>query len=1145
MAAARKTPPDQRARDAAVNERRRNVVIDAGAGTGKTTTLVRRLVALVAPEDGRDAIPIEDIAAVTFTRRAAGELRLRVRERLLSELAEPGLRPRRREALLAAIAGLDEACIGTIHSFADRLLGRYPAETRLSPTYEVIEATDDLLPEVVEALLHGAEDGTLASRFRGTELAERAKEAPATVLDALRAGIRPETREGTHQSKFGLDAMVEAFVTNRDKPPGDPKLKPFDRGAFVAAAQETIAAIEALRDFRATAGVNWLRATAEFLKSALQESDPVELYREVVPTLNRYVEGGRSPNLRDDFEGEKAPYAVWKEFGKELRPAMLRPLEEWLAVRLVRLYPVVVALWEETKARHEVVDQVDLLLRLSDLLVGNAAVRAECQARFRHIFVDEFQDTDPLQAEILLLLCSGAAGKGKAASGLVPGKLTIVGDPKQSIYRFRRADVATYDGSRRRVLEGGALEVELTASFRARPGLIRFVNAQFPEMLGADAEGRAFDPENGVVFHRDLAECRNAGDSDPRVHVVPLEVAEGCKAKADEFRPLEARMVPRYLRWLCGKNGLKVTDPVSGKERRAEFRDVAILAHNTTHVALLLAELDRAGVPWTARGGTLFLVDPLHRRFLLALRSLSDPKDGAAGAALMQPPFFALSPADHLRWRAEPESDHEAVRRVRAARERVVELRRRRFERPAGETVRDLLETTGLGAAVALGPNGEQRLARLRELCFMVGQLAESKGLGFDALTARLRSWVDDPPQIDPPHAVGANAVQVLTIHQAKGLEFPVVVLWDSCAVARATTPRGPWAVARDGGGWWLKLEHLDCEFPNGCGAREREKNFANSERMRLAYVACTRARDVLMIPLAAAGKGPERLWRALLKDVPSQVVDRLAPFRGETGAPWAPAPADRPFPKLTSKGFGDAELEAKWQRAASESAAPHLRPVGVAEAAHATMAAAVTKQPAAPAESDDAGTDVRVTVEGDVTPSRRVRPGRFGPVFGEAVHRAIGMALRHPEWTVTDVVARAARAVGLEEHVQEAEGDVRRALAALEREGLRRKPDDTLFLEYPVSGILAGDPTKLFTGYIDLLAIRPGRIDIVDFKTDPAPDGPIEKAYPAYVEQLRMYERLLATSVQEPESLTTRECVGKLLFSVDGWMVELMRWAP
>src|SRR5436190_12552633 len=184
----RQSGSDVPARTAAIAERRRNVLVDAGAGTGKTSLVVERFVDMVAPDGGPAPVPIERLAAITFTRKAAGDLRLRIRERLLAALAQPGLAGERSSQLRAALAGLDTAYVGTIHSFADRLLRLRPIEAQLSPANEIAEDDQALIRETFDVLLQAIQSGTLAAELEGNSVAERAGEATQTVLDALAAG---------------------------------------------------------------------------------------------------------------------------------------------------------------------------------------------------------------------------------------------------------------------------------------------------------------------------------------------------------------------------------------------------------------------------------------------------------------------------------------------------------------------------------------------------------------------------------------------------------------------------------------------------------------------------------------------------------------------------------------------------------------------------------------------------------------------------------------------------------------------------------------------------------------------------------------------------------------------------------------------
>jgi ATP-dependent helicase/nuclease subunit A len=1115
MARVRRPAADQAERDAATNERARNVLIDAGAGTGKTTVLVDRLVAMVAPIDGTAGIPIARIAAITFTRKAAGELRLRIRERLLEELAEPGTAQARRAQLLDALAGLDTAYVGTVHSFADRLLRLRPIEAQLSPSYEVAEDDDALMRETFDVLLHAVQTGTLAAELAGSPVAQRAPEVTTTLLLALEAGLRAESHELEYAVDFGLDALVEGFLRLRDVPPPDLQAADFDVASYRTALDEFLLRAAPVRGH--SEGARWIRSTADTLARQKASADPLVLMRELNRQLQRKP---RDVTKKRTFDGDAAAWKVWKAFedgdkgSVPLKEALSAPLHRWLATRLVRVFPVTVALYEKVKARRQALDQVDLLAKLRDLLVGNLTVRGNLQAMFDHIFVDEFQDTDPLQAEIALYLCEAApTARQWEDVALRAGALTLVGDPKQSIYRFRRADVAMYDRVREVVARSGALTVRLSANFRSVPSLISWLNDRFERILGTSPDGRPFDPHSGRVFHAALAPGRDG--TEPGVHVVPFEFSDALKHKVDDYRRLEAQVLARYLRWLVEVSDVLVEDPLDRRRRRVRYDDIAILAVSTWNLRLLFAAFDDAGIPYASRGGKLFLADPIHQQFLLGLRALADRDDGVAEAALFRPPFFAIDPADLLAERELESGDEPIDDRTRRAREALAlvrELRRERFVRSPGATARDLLERTAFGRTNALGPNGAQRLQRMRELCLVLEQTAAADALDYDAVTARLRDWVNEPPQLDPPHPVGTEAIQALTVHQAKGLEFPVVVLWDGKAPWRTRVDVGAWRMERDGRGWIMNLDGLHWEEPAGLDLRGTEQRYLDAERRRVIYVAATRARDLLVVPRAGKVAPGTYVCGDLLAAMDPALVRELPAYRPDALPEWAQLPAAPATVTPADADTLEADIAQRWEPAAIEASRPRFRPASVSGEAHA-------------AADEDAEGEVDFAGGGAVA---KPREGRFGSLFGSVVHQAIALALS--EGLDADAAVRiAAAAWSLDMHLAEATADVRRALEALRTEGLAKPPGDDLQLEYPVAALEAEG--LLVGGYIDLVGAVDDRLDVIDFKTDAPPEDGAEHRYPAYAAQVRGYARLL-----ERAGLTRgRHTRCGLLFTADG----------
>ncbi|HUF91300.1 MAG TPA: UvrD-helicase domain-containing protein [Candidatus Limnocylindria bacterium] len=1103
-----KRAPDQPQRDAAVAERGRNVLIDAGAGTGKTTILVDRLLQMVAPDDDAPAIPIDRLAAITFTRKAAGELRLKIRERLLQELAAPGAAARATR-LRDALAGLDTAYVGTIHSFADRLLRLKPVEAALSPSYEIAEDGDDLVHETFETLLHTVQNGTLATELASTGAAARADEATRTLLFALQVGLPAESREREWAVDHGLDALVGEFIGQRDIPPPDAAPAPFDVTAFRAAVEEVARVTAEVRG--ASVGARWLAQMGPALARLRAVDTPSVLFAEV-SRLGARAPGTSTATRKATFDGDHGAWKAWnrlKKRDKDGRPPLwdelCAPLHRWMATQLVRLFPVVIALYDKVKARRQALDQLDLLARLRDLLARNRAVRGELQGMFDHVFVDEFQDTDPLQAEVVLFLCERAPVAERWEDVVLrDGALTLVGDPKQSIYRFRRADVAMYDRVRCLVAAGAHLPVTLSANFRSAPPLIRWLNDRFARILGASPDGRPFDAATGRVFQQPLAPGREAPGA-PAVHVLPFDFDDALKHTVDEYRKLEGEALARYLRWLVTQSDVEIEDPVDHRRRRPRYGDIAVLAISTWRLTLLFPWLDAGGIPYASRGGRLFLSDPLHRQFMLGLRALADRDDGVAEAALLRPPFFSLDLIDLVQARRR---GVEPPERVRQAREVVRALRQERFGRPPGATARDLLERTAFARAVAGGANGVQRLARVRELCLLLEQMAATEGLDYEAATAWMREWVDGPVQLDPPHPVGTQAVHVLTVHQAKGLEFPVVVLWDGKGQWNARVDTGAWRMERDRRGWAMNLKGLKWEEPAGLALRDTERRYLEAERRRVVYVAATRARDLFVVPCAGTVAPDRMICSDLIHDADAGLVRTLEPYRRglgwarESGAPPATAPADA--------ATVERDTARPWAIAGVEAARPRFAPAGVSDEAHAGV---------------EAGEPVLPVV--------KRRPSRFGDVFGSAVHHAIGAMLQEPALGVREAVRRAGRHVGLTAHIEEAAADVERALAALGAEGIAAPLGAHVQVEYPVAGL--HDHGVLLGGYIDLVAVTAQRLVVIDFKTDAPPAGPVEATYPAYVRQVAAYARLLGTA-GIGAGLTVRY---GLLFTADG----VVRW--
>ena len=897
--------PDESERRQAVRERARNVLVDAGAGTGKTTLVIDRVVEMVAPtEPGATPAPLDRLAVITFTRRAAGELRYRLRQKLLEALRDAGAAEPRASLLRLALGAVDTAYIGTIHSFADRLLRLRPVEAGISTSYEIAEETDELVRAVFDRLVHGAETAqlpqALGGRFAGPVPIAEVEETVRTAG----AVLRMESQELENYTLAGVDLLVEGMINTRDVAYIPDLYEPdLDAVRKLAAGMATeLSAAPA-----SSRGGRWLRHVAARLREAAEADSTAEAFQRVHEAI------GKKPDYRKgrDFDGDDATWDLFQNLKDEWRGQLLGPLDHWMGARIARTRGVVEALYDGVKEERGVLDQLDLLVKLRDLLRGDAGARRQLQRLFDHVFVDEFQDTDPLQCEIIFFLAEdGAEADDWRKVHLRRGSLTVVGDPKQSIYRFRRADIAMYAEAHRLLREQGALVVRLSTNMRSRPKLIEFANSQMRRLLGTRPAGssKTFDAAAGRVFYERVEADPGIPGADPAVHVLPFTRDDGERLLVGDGRALEAEAIARRIRWLVASR-FQVRDPETSTERDVRYGDVAVLAHVTTNVPLLLRAFDALGIRYSAHGGTLFLSSPLVRQYLLGLRLLADRSDGVARAALLRPPFFALDLLDVVARRLPANGDAEiaaAQARLEEAEAIVRELRRDRHAKPPIETAIDLIERTALGRFVATGPNGPQALGTLYQVAFELGRRAAERRLDFDGVTREMRAWVDAPIKLDPPDAEDPETVRVMTIHQAKGLEFPVVVLWDSFAEEKGRVD-GCWRVSRSGDGLVLAMQGLEAEMPPGRGLLDLEKKAATAERQRLYYVGVTRARDLLVVPECEVAAPGAKILPTMMKGADPDVIERAETYRRETPPAWALA-GELPRPGLVA----DAALQAR-----------------------------------------------------------------------------------------------------------------------------------------------------------------------------------------------------------------------------------------
>ncbi len=509
--------PDEEARRRAVAELNTTFLVEAGAGTGKTSVLLQRLLALV--RSGRSQL--ERIAAITFTEKAAGELRGRLRAEIDTTLAS-SLSEEERHNLREARGQLERAQISTVHAFCAALLRERPVEARVDPDFTVLD-------EFGASLLRG--------ETWHEWLAQEMDRSPDVLKQALRAGVTL-----TH-----LETLRDFVVEHRDclsllPAPVEVRLPEFRVTLRNCLAKLSVLSASCVNEAdRALAQINALGALIP-----IDEDDSL-WERFLLRDLPLNIKVGAKTNWKPTATLDEVR-ALFGQVGDAYTQARTAAFHN-LSVGLTRWLDGYLRAYQEKKRERSALDFVDLLLLTRNLLKHDLDVRRYCQWKFHFLLIDEFQDTDPLQAEIIFFLAEREPRASDwTAVTLQPGKLFLVGDPQQSIYRFRRADLEVYAQARLVITRQGEV-LSLAANFRTRAPALAWINETFTREFGsAGADQPPYCP---------LAAARPEG-TNREVIVLPVPEVPA-NASREEVRRAEARTVVAFWHattWTCGKDKL-------------------------------------------------------------------------------------------------------------------------------------------------------------------------------------------------------------------------------------------------------------------------------------------------------------------------------------------------------------------------------------------------------------------------------------------------------------------------------------------------------------------------------------------------------------------------------------------------------------
>ena len=1162
-------PVDWAARDRIASELEETLFVEAGAGSGKTTMLVARIVALLA--GGR--AEMGGLAAITFTEAAAAELRERVRQALQEAAQDPAPTPadaadsggpesgqgqaadsggadsgkaartdEERALCRRALREMDAAAIQTLHSFAMSLLRERALEAGLPPTFEVsteIEAdiqfddawrqwldgaldSDILGPVILRALGLGLRLDNLrtvaASLHQNYDLAT----CPFTDIALDWPGGAADDGAPNGGRAVADTRPADSAIPNNDSSVND-SLNGGGAAQFAVAPDAGVirrlagagAEIARLLPLSRLGDADPLYAHANGLMSTLfQQLRALEETGEETgdgvgagaagnaanAAVNLLVRSGRLSFGR----GRQADWAAdpaTRVNGCKLLKELLSDLEEERLAELARLRQAallplleslrrfVIQLAEKRKAEGRA-EFHDLLVWARDLLRESPSARRHFRQRFTHLLIDEFQDTDPIQAEIAFYLAgppdsdmadSGVADTGAAATDWrrmapMPGKLFVVGDPKQSIYRFRRADIAALQEVRQ--LLGKTAQVSLSQNFRSQDGIIGWVNQVFAAwMAGGGTDETAGAPELQAAYES-LSPWWTPPPAQPPlgVHRMGGPVAGG----ADESRRQEAQAIASLVRDMAGPagggaSGWQVRQELKGPLVEAQYQDICLMLPARTTLPYLEQALESAAVPYRIESQSLVLNTQDVRELLNCLRAIDSPADQVALIAALRSSAFGCSDIELLQFydgggRFDYFNPGQGGGPVADGLKVLREFHERRAWDDPAELIERFIRERRMVETAFGRARPRERWRRLRFVAEQCRAFAQANSGGHSL--RRFLDWMERQAAEGfrtietPAPETDEDCVRIMTVHAAKGLEFPIVILAGLGGAPRYRA--NPALFDRGGGPMQVRIGSDGAggrgrfETPRFAEAAEREQQAEEAERVRLAYVAATRARDHLVVSLFRAEKRSEKSPAALLESLSEaapQSWREVDGYRLNHPRPSAPPP-----PAVAAAPDDFALRRAEWQTERAAVIAQAQRP-------QAQAVTAVTRLEKDEPESGEAF---------------YYRRGRGGAPLGRAVHTVLQTVdLDTGEGLRATSQAQAAA----EEIPNQADEVAALAQAALESAIVRRAADgrrDGRAAYYREVFISAPLPNgTLMEGFIDLLLDEPEGLTIIDYKTD------------------------------------------------------------
>ena len=1030
--------PDQTFRDEIIANLDENFLVEAGAGTGKTTSLVGRMLALL--KQGKCAI--DALAAITFTRKAAAELRARFQIKLEDELRQcDGAEAQR---LSSALEQIEQCFIGTIHSFCGRLLRERPVEAGVHVSFAELDDAAD------------------------RDLRERAWEEYAARLYADDADVLSEL----NAVGLNIGQLKQAFLSvcnypDVDEWPGGDANLP-EASAFLHELNEYVKHIDSIApEFPKDKGNDKLMDHYSKIARMAKQFD-LSVAKNVITILenckNIYTVQGQWPGGKPQGKQEKEH---WVEFCERCAPLKEAFFAHRYHVVFKALQPAL-KYYEDKKQLLGALNFQDLLMRTAAMLRKNPAARKYFQNRITHLLVDEFQDTDPIQAEVMMLLTGEDVNETNWRKARpAPGSLFVVGDPKQSIYRFRRADIQVYNQVKEIIQSLGGRVGALSTNFRTDAPILHWVNKAFSPMFPEQAT--ASSP------HYIALQPPEAGPETGPAPVYSLDIPEECKNK-DDILPYEANQIAAWIQ-----------SEISSSERSAS--DFMVIAYKRRNLSSYAQALQERGVPHQVTGGGAVSDNKALRWFTLCLSCVLQPEKSIALVALLRSGLLGFSDPELYAFKKDGgafcylKHAQKHSERFEAVFSKLRNYARYFDAMPLAVAANRIAEDVGLYAWCSVQDDAAHQAGGLAKLIEVVrarqNEWTTKRELISFLLAIERGDEALDGMEVRTPQQSG---VQVMNLHKVKGLEAPIVILADPTG---RKSRKPSICISRDeqtSKGYLL----IDEPIPMSFGSRtlaypqgwetivEMEQTFLDDEFNRLLYVAATRAKHQMVISKRSK-KTSENYWDALAQSAFDWKADfdaNAAPLNESQAMAGKPMPVPA-FVEL-------------WQPLAQPTfAIKHAK-----EFVHSTY----TSTTSAATKNETA------------------------LLWGNFIHALLQDCFKHPDIEIE----QAAKAVG-EWHEADNEmiEDAIELVKALSTSSIvnRANKSKRLYTEVPFQSVRDDGEAApiLMRGVIDLVFEEHGGWVIVDYKTDKVTKKSLQAKVDSYLPQISAYAKEWARIVDGP----------------------------